>query len=487
MKYYRSLFFAVLSFIIFTAASPVAAQNPPEITINEALVRYPFTVNFQLFATHEVDVESVTLIYGLNGRSCQQGSVRQLVNMPESTTIFAFWDWQLTESGSLPPGVTVWWEWEIVDVAGNLFTVERQEAVIEDDNHDWLSAQSGDVTVHWYLGDNSFGQSLLREATDGLERLENELGLPAIEPVSLWFYPTAADVRKVIFNVPEWTGGVAFPEYNATVLGVAPGELDWAGRIVPHELTHLVEGMLTFNCRGVRLPTWLSEGLARFAEGEPEPSEVAQVELALQNGRLPTLRSLSDGFSAFSDSASEAYTQSGQVVKYLIDTYGPKPMNELLLAMQVGQSADEALLAIYGLDTNGVDAAWRTAVGFAPTPTSAADAISLQATPTQIATVALGGVPMLDTPTPLPSETPLPTETYTPAPPTTETPTATETAVPADEITQLTTPGPTAIAPPAAIEPDESLPSWIWWGGGTAVLLLGVAALFFRTRKQRGS
>ena len=486
MKIFRSRFFIVLFSILLAPAFSVFAQESPEVTINEVVADYPFTIHFELFATHSVEIESVTLVYGLNGRSCQQSSIRQQVATPESTTVFAFWAWDLFESGALPPGVTVWWEWELLDVEGNLFTIERQEQLIEDNNHDWRSARSGDVSVYWYVGDNSFGQTLLREATDSLERLDTELGLPAIEPVSLWFYPTASAVRQVIFDVPEWTGGVAFPEYNVTVLGVGPGELDWASRIVPHELTHLVEGMLTFNCRGTRLPTWLSEGLARYGEGELAPSDVTQVELALQSGRLPTLRSLSNGFSAFSDSASEAYAQSGHAVKYLVDTYGAEQMNDLLLTIQSGQTIDDALLTVYGLDTNGVDAAWRTAVGYAPTPTSEADAVLLDATPTQIATVALGGVPLLDTPTPLPSETPTPTETLPPTATATETPTATDTAV-AQEVAQVATPATADNEEDVPVtEPDSATQSWIWWGGGVTGLLL-LAALFLRARQQRGS
>lgn len=484
MNFIRSLLFIVLSFIILGAVSPAAAQDAPEVTLNEAFADYPFAILFNLVASHTVEIESVTLIYGLNGRSCQQGSVRQDIDVSQRTNVFALWTWDLSQSGALPPGVSLWWEWELMDVDGNLFTIERQETVIEDNNHDWRSARSGDVTVNWYVGDNSFGQALLREATDSLTRLEDELGLPAIEPVSLWFYPSASAVQQVIFDVPEWTGGVAYPEYNATVLGVAPGELEWAGRIVPHELTHLVEGMLTFNCRGVRLPTWLSEGLARYAEGDLEPADVAQVELALQGGRLPTLRSLSNGFSAFSDSASLAYAQSGQVVKYLIDTYGTQQMNDLLLTIQSGQTIDEALLTVYGLDTNAVDAAWRTAVGFAPTPTAAADAASLQATPTQIATIALGGVPVLESPTPLPSETPPPTESATPTPTASHTPATEDTAVP-QELAQAATPeADTGTEEMPAPAPDPAPPNWLWWGGGMAAVLL--AAVFFLRQREKG-
>lgn len=485
MNKYRSLFFFVASFIILGAAQPAVAQNPPEISRNEVRVDYPFSIRFELFATHQRQIEAVTLVYGLSGRSCQQGSARQAVDVFESSTVFAIWEWDLLQSGALPPGVTLWWQWEMVDSLGNLFTTEREEMLIEDENHDWQSARTGDVTVYWYLGNSSFGQTLLREANTSLQRLDNELGLPAIEPVALWFYPAASDVRQVIFDVPEWTGGVAYPEYNVTVLGVAPGELDWASRIIPHELTHLVEGMLTFNCRGIRLPTWLSEGLARYAEGEADAAAVAQVELALQNDRLPTLRSLADGFSAFSDSASLAYTQSGLVVQYLIDTHGAAQMNTLLQTMQSGQTIDVALMSVYGLDTNSLDAAWRTAVGYAPTPTSEADDMARQATPTQVATLALGGVPLLETPTAVPTETPLPTETLPASATPTILPTATDTAVPA-EVAQVGTPPAPTSEPEAEIVPGTELPTWVWWAGGAAVFLIAFI-LFFRIRQRGGA
>jgi hypothetical protein len=243
--------------------------------------------------------------------------------------------------------------------------------------------------------------------------------------------------------------------------------------------------MLTFNCRGIRLPTWLSEGLARYAEGEADEAAVAQVELALQIGRLPTLRSLADGFSAFSDSASLAYTQSGQVVQYLIDTHGAAQMNTLLQTIQSGQPIDAALTAVYGLETNSLDAAWRTAVGYEPTPTSEADAIALQSTPTQVATIALGGVPLLDTPTAVPTETPPPTETPLPSATPTATPTMADTAVP-DEVAQVNTQSVPESEPEAELVPDESMPGWIWWGSGAAVLLIGLI-LFFRVRQRGGA
>ena len=243
--------------------------------------------------------------------------------------------------------------------------------------------------------------------------------------------------------------------------------------------------MLTFNCRGIRLPTWLSEGLARYAEGEADLDAVAQVDLALQNGRLPTLRSLANGFSAFSDSASLAYTQSGQVVQYLIDTHGTEQLHMLLQTMQSGQPIDAALMSVYEMDTNSLDAAWRTAVGYEPTPTSEADAAALQATPTQVATLALAGVPVLNTPTVPPTETPLPTETALPSATPPPLPTEMDTAVP-PEIAQASTPAAPVSEADTETVPEAPISIWPWWGGGMAVFLV-VLLLFFRQRQKRGA
>jgi hypothetical protein len=62
------------------------------------------------------------------------------------------------------------------------------------------------------------------------------------------------------------------------------------------------------------------------------------------------------------------------VVKFIIDTYGPKAMSELLAIFAEGALDDEALEMALGVDTDGLDNAFRTSLGLPPLPGTASDA-----------------------------------------------------------------------------------------------------------------
>ena len=83
----------------------------------------------------------------------------------------------------------------------------------------------------------------------------------------------------------------------------------------------------------------------------------------MENDNLPELRSLSNGFAANSQRANLSYAQSGMVVRYILETAGG--LDRLLQSIQDGQSIDRALESSLGLDTEGLDAAWRESLGFA--------------------------------------------------------------------------------------------------------------------------
>jgi hypothetical protein len=63
-----------------------------------------------------------------------------------------------------------------------------------------------------------------------------------------------------------------------------------------------------------------------------------------------------------------AYGQSGAVVKFIIDTYGTEAMAKLLDIFAEGAIYDEALQEALGLDTDGLDNAFRASLGLSPLP-----------------------------------------------------------------------------------------------------------------------
>jgi hypothetical protein len=130
-------------------------------------------------------------------------------------------------------------------------------------------------------------------------------------------------------------------------------------------------------------PTWLNEGLAVIAEGEP--GETIQEDLAngIENNRFEPVRSLNGAFSSHGPDAGIAYSQSYSVVKFLLDSYGQEQMQALLLTLAQGEGYDEALEAVYGFNVDGLEQAWRKNLDLPPreippTPT----AVSANAIPT---------------------------------------------------------------------------------------------------------
>ncbi|MEM9776721.1 MAG: peptidase MA family metallohydrolase, partial [Chloroflexota bacterium] len=377
----------IVGLFILTVPEFLYAQSAI-VTENESVsVSFPDSITFEIEASGESIIDKATLIYGTNGRSCQNTGSKQVIEFDPGQSVDLAWEWELKRSGSLPPGAEIWWEWQIEDEAGNVFTTERQTQLVEDERFDWTTLESNGLLVNWVEGDQAFGESILEIADESLSLIASDMGVPRPENINVWVYPSSDDVQEALVYSPEWAGGIAFPNYGITILGIAPDQEEWKSQVVPHELVHLVVGELMFNCYGVWLPTWLNEGLARYGERNIESRDLSQFQSVLEAGELPPLKTLAVSFSAFGADASVSYTQSYIIVKYLIDTYGSDKMAELLNTVKSGNRIDAALEMVYGFDTAELDAEWRGTTGFAATPTLEADAID--ETPTAVPTLAL--------------------------------------------------------------------------------------------------
>ncbi|MCB8977274.1 MAG: hypothetical protein H6657_07605 [Ardenticatenaceae bacterium] len=73
----------------------------------------------------------------------------------------------------------------------------------------------------------------------------------------------------------------------------------------------------------------------------------------MANNSFEPVRSLNGAFSAHGSAAGIAYSQSYSVVKFLLETYGQKQMQSLILTLAQGIGYDEALEAVYGFNVDG--------------------------------------------------------------------------------------------------------------------------------------
>lgn len=345
---------------VLAAAQPQQQLDETAVLSNEALVSYPESVTFRLELDPDVDIVEATLTYDVEQISCLDVSTQVPVEVDGSTLE---WEWVMIRSGNPPPGATLWWEWEVVDSQGQTYTTPRQELTLEDDRFDWRTVSDGDITVHWYAGEE-VGPLLLEAAVEGVALLEADLGIELQEEVEFYIYGSADEMREAVLYIQDWAGGVAFAEHNAILMGVPPAIAEeWGRDTVRHELAHLVIGQYGRSCVGGNRPSWLEEGLAMYAEGDPSDQVMADLDSGLRDNGFIPLRSLNGSFPAHGDAASLAYSQSYSVIQFLREEYEQEMLQSFIQVLASGESYDDALEIVYGFNVDGLEEAWRAWIG----------------------------------------------------------------------------------------------------------------------------
>jgi hypothetical protein len=389
-------------FLLFACArttSVAAAAAAAQIMDDRARLDFPNSITFEAAFQGNLDPASVVLEYGTTQLTC--GSViAKAVPEVDAAGAHASWTWDMRRSGSLPPGATIWWRWRYTDSAGVESLSEQRTVTWLDSEHAWQTRTEAELALHWYAGDESFAAELLDAARGGLERLEQQAGLRP-DPgqlIDLYIYANTHELREAVLYEPGWTGGLAYPDHNVVIIGISERDLDWGRDAIAHELTHVLVGRLTFSCLG-GVPTWLNEGLAVYSEGELDPASQSQLDQAVRDDSLLSIRSLSVGFSEVPDKAYLSYSQSYSVVRFLIEAHGQERMDTLLGLLRDGSAIDAALTEVYGFDVEGLEDAWRAALGAAPRAIAAQ--ATAQPTPTFVPTIVpVSGGRLLVTPTP---------------------------------------------------------------------------------------
>jgi len=408
----RLLLIVLLAALIYSN-TVVASKLNIEILVDEVNLEFPEGVQFHLSAQSKVNIESIILSVETSGSKCQESLTHQPLEFTPGKEVDLEWVWDFNLSGILPPGTVISWQWEIVDATGEKMTTEQKSILVEDQRHDWDSLEKEVITLKWYVGETSYAAGMLNVAIDSLKRIEEATDTQYDERIFIYLYPSVKSLQETLLETTEWTGAISYPSYGSILISVPAGYTEYVRRTIPHELSHLVVGKRTFNCKGATIPTWLNEGLATYSEGYVPPDEIKKVMDALKQDTLLPLRELANEFSAYSDEALLAYSQSYLVVDYLLNEYGPEKMSELLGFIQQGGKIDEGLNQVYGFDTDGLDAAWRESLGFNFKRTTPKKT-QIPVIPTSIPTLALWTSVVQTTLTPTEIQLPKPTATTPP-------------------------------------------------------------------------
>lgn len=387
-----------LLILTLTLMNPAKAQAAPraDVEADSATLDFPNTVTFSATLNAASEIVDVTLEYGNEQLTCGEVIAKAFPDFQPGTSLDVSWTWDMRQSGSLPPGTSIWWRWRYVDSSGAEFVSDKQTVTWLDDQHDWQTVSKDFVNIHYYGNNQAFGQTMLDAGLEGLRRNKEQAGMTPDIPVNIYVYPTYEDMRDAILYEPQWTGGLAYSDFSIIIMGIS-GDANFDKGTVIHELTHVLVGRNAFTCIGF-IPTWLNEGLAVYSEGGPDSSMQSQLDIAMRDNTLFPIRSLGGNFSEIPEKALLSYGQSYSIVKFMLETYGQEKMNQLLTALSDAEPVDDALIRIYGVDTDGLDTQWRESLGL---PALVVAQATAQPTPTQVPTyIPIAGIPLAETPTP---------------------------------------------------------------------------------------
>ncbi len=355
---------AVILFSIFSvclallAPVLVRAQTGPSVTGSSAEAEYPFLLHFNLSAESQEDITDIRLNFRLERDSYARVTTEVFIEFQPDATVDISWTWDMRRTGGLPPGAGLEFWWTVKDISGNVIKTTPESIQFDDNRHDWQSLTEGKITIFWYEGGLSFAEDLMSVTGVAMERLTAETGAFLKKAVKLYIYANSDDLRGAMIFPQDWTGGVAYSDYGIIAIGIEPNNLTWGERVIAHELTHLVIHQMTNNPY-TGLPTWLSEGLAMYNEGEISRGFTDSLDKAISEDSLISVRSLSSPFSAFADEAVLSYAQSHNVVEYLVKTYGQEKMLALLNTFSRGSGYDAALESVYGFDMDDLNTLWQ--------------------------------------------------------------------------------------------------------------------------------
>ena len=184
----RSRIFIFVLLLVFMAsvATPAAAQSGTQVISDAASLTFPDSLVFSAEFQGGSKITSVVLEYGVNQLTCGTVDAEAFPQLTAGTDVKVTWTWQMLQSGSLPPGATVWWHWQVTDAGGNKFTSPTKTILWLDNVHPWQVITGGNINLHYYNGDAAFGGQLHAAAAQALVRLSKDVGVTSDSPVNIY-------------------------------------------------------------------------------------------------------------------------------------------------------------------------------------------------------------------------------------------------------------------------------------------------------------
>jgi len=205
-------------------------------------------------------------------------------------------------------------------------------------------------------------QPLIAEADKIKTELEGWLGRPVLKGVRVDVARTAGEMETLApvgAPYPSYASGVAYSGLDLVLLTLAPRHANETNDVVQtfrHELAHIA---LADALEGRPIPRWFNEGFAVLASGESSFDRISVLWTATVADNLIPLAQIERSFPADENTASIAYAEAVDVVRFLLRREEAHRFRSMIDRLEKGHDLEASLKLSYGIDLADLEHEWR--------------------------------------------------------------------------------------------------------------------------------
>lgn len=155
---------------------------------------YGQALHFTLTGQSEVEIKQAVLFAAAPGLSFTYTTLLPV----NSSTLNLTYTLRLQPGLRPAPFAPVRYWWELETTGGDHITLSSQILVYNDTRFPWQETTAEGITVYWTGENKETGATALRLAQQTRQSLSQIIPLTLPEPLSLYVYPTASDLRAAL-------------------------------------------------------------------------------------------------------------------------------------------------------------------------------------------------------------------------------------------------------------------------------------------------
>ncbi len=354
----------------YLAGSPKPASALTVIESSTLVNGYPKTLTFKVTAKGDTEITGVTLSYSIKGRGTS--ALDQPKDLIPAKNLSAEVVLQVNSgSNYIPVGSDFVYHWEIATSEGQTFRGPEQTFFYLPPGKDWKTVSNDFMTVYYHGDRESLANSYLKSGSDTYDKIGKQLyGITLKQlPVKVIMFADEKESNDArpgsggTFDAAVTTCGTKVTNDIILIIPVACGSPDRTDTL-RHEFGHILNQTAGEGALG-KLPAWLDEGAAVFAQSTPGDYQSSFTAAAKANRLIP--------FAQMGSPASDPqqvgifYGQAWAMVSFLVQKSGPPKFAEYMATIKGGKRFDQALTQVYGFaDLNAFESEFRASLNLQP-------------------------------------------------------------------------------------------------------------------------